>query len=365
MNNYSYAQNKTTKTKPIWIGISLAVLIAAICISAIGFAYFSAQPLNRPDRHETVMLSNAEPRPTLPASAANIIFCAGDNNLVCVQQNATVVFGNSNNVSIQCIYQTNDFNKQNTNAENGDTDFSNNNRFQDNEQPPIRLSEEEIVAQNVVSQVQGKSDYEKVKYFHDYICENTVYDHENVDNGIITTEASSAYGSLVQGLAVCSGYAKAFQLLCDTAGIEVYYVVGQVDTSLHAWNVVKVDGAYYQIDTTWDDTQNGYTYDFFLVTDAYMEQSRSWDRDQTPACVSDKYILEFYPVANSLEEMKSIVQNAYQHGQGNVMLLTTFAVDLNSEQVSFLFQYDLNGNGTYEYYPVEHFGNYYKVGIIL
>jgi hypothetical protein len=69
---------------------------------------------------------------------------------------------------------------------------------------------------------------------------------------------------------VCEGYAKTYQLLLNYAGIDNIYAIGYAGGNLgdsgemvmHAWNYVKMDdGNYYGVDTTWDDTGSGNTFD--------------------------------------------------------------------------------------------------------
>ena len=122
------------------------------------------------------------------------------------------------------------------------------------------------------------SEYEKVKALHDYIINNTQYDYENYLNGTIPDSSYSAVGVFQYGVAVCQGYAYAFELLCELAGIECELVTGTANGGGHAWNQVKVDGKWYNIDLTWDDPIYYYNgvltpilvYDYFLISDEQM-----------------------------------------------------------------------------------------------
>lgn len=98
------------------------------------------------------------------------------------------------------------------------------------------------------------SPYEVELYFHDYICQNTVYDQTS-------PIGYTAYDALVEGEAVCEGYSRAMQLLLQHEGIQSYLVTGKaVDdkngedfTQGHMWNVVRIEGQNYYLDVTWDD----------------------------------------------------------------------------------------------------------------
>lgn len=103
------------------------------------------------------------------------------------------------------------------------------------------------------------TDYVKALYVHDYLVLNTEYDsatyvrmQASPDQSLID-DAGTAYGCLVNHLAVCDGYAKAFHLLMNRLGIEAGRVSGIADGGSHAWNYLALDGDYYYIDVTWDD----------------------------------------------------------------------------------------------------------------
>lgn len=132
----------------------------------------------------------------------------------------------------------------------------------------------------------GKSDYEKIRAINDYLCENVYYPQKP-----FITHDYTPYGALFSGRAVCEGYARATKILCELAGLECYYVVGYCDNDPvnggHAWNLVKIDGEWYQLDVTWSDGSG--TYDYFLVTDDVMSLSRTWERSDYPASASTPY----------------------------------------------------------------------------
>ena len=77
----------------------------------------------------------------------------------------------------------------------------------------------------------------------------------------------SAYGAIINGKAVCQGYASLFYRMCREAGIPARIITGLGNGGAHAWNIVKLDGAYYNVDVTWDDTEDS-NYNYFNKSDS-------------------------------------------------------------------------------------------------
>lgn len=118
----------------------------------------------------------------------------------------------------------------------------------------------DAAAQNLLSGAENLgSDYEKEKYIHDALAEAVTYD-------LAADRNQSAYSALVDGNSVCAGYARAYQYLLQQLGIPCYYCTGYSGGN-HAWNIVKLDDGYYNVDVTWDDAA-AIRYDYFNKTDA-------------------------------------------------------------------------------------------------
>ncbi len=98
---------------------------------------------------------------------------------------------------------------------------------------------------------QGMSDLQKAIALHDYLAVNCEYDYDNLNANTLPIESFSAYGVFVKRTAVCQGYALAYKYLLNQVGIDCYMVTS--DAMDHAWNLVELDGQYYQVDVTWDD----------------------------------------------------------------------------------------------------------------
>lgn len=139
------------------------------------------------------------------------------------------------------------------------------------------------MVQNVVSLIQpeGKTDYEIVYAVNEYLCDTVYYPDEPY-----APVTHTAYGALHDGCAVCEGYACAALLLLEACGVDADYEIGVcTNGEAHGWNLVNVDGVWYQLDVCWNDG-GGDRSEYFLVDDAFMHQSRTWDESLYPVCNS-------------------------------------------------------------------------------
>ena len=147
-------------------------------------------------------------------------------------------------------------------------------------------SETEALVDRAVAAIDttGKSDYELVCAVNDYLCDTVYYPDEPYP-----AMSHTAYGALHDGVAVCEGYACAAKLMLNKMGIFCDIQVGVcTGGGGHAWNLVQLEGQWYQLDVTWNDGGADRT-DYLLVTDAYMQKSRSWDMSQYPLCATEPY----------------------------------------------------------------------------
>ena len=132
----------------------------------------------------------------------------------------------------------------------------------------------------------GKTQYEIVDAINDYLCETVEYPDQKPYAPVEYT----AYGALNNGSAVCLGYAGATKLLLAACGMECDIESGECnDGELHAWNLVKVDGVWYQLDVCWDDGSR-VRHKYFLVDDDYMHKTRHWAETNYPVRSDDRYV---------------------------------------------------------------------------
>lgn len=137
------------------------------------------------------------------------------------------------------------------------------------------------------------SDYEIITRAHAYLIKNVTYDHTNYISGTVPKISHTAEGALQKGVAVCDGYAYAFQMIMEYFNIPCKVITGYSEGGGHAWNLVKINDQWYHIDVTFDDpiingsdanTQVYTTY--FLVNDSQIQKSHSWDTENYDKCTS-------------------------------------------------------------------------------
>ena len=109
------------------------------------------------------------------------------------------------------------------------------------------------------------SDYEKALWLHDWLLQQLDYDH--------SLKWSSAESALARKLGTCQAYESAYSKLLTAAGITNAETRDTYDG--HTWNAMKLDGKWYQVDCTWDDTKDNYynfdqTHLYFGLTDELM-----------------------------------------------------------------------------------------------
>lgn len=122
------------------------------------------------------------------------------------------------------------------------------------------------------------TDFDKEVYIHNYILDSCVYEDGD------SWENNSTYGAVINGKTVCTGYSQEMQLLLSCFGVQSTIVTGDGDGQGHQWNLVCVDGSWYHLDPTWDDTdKSGYSereidyarYDYFNLTTEQISQDHT------------------------------------------------------------------------------------------
>lgn len=167
-------------------------------------------------------------------------------------------------------------------------------------------------------------DYDKALYINDYLARNCTY-VVGRDGGYPAT----AYGCLVEGKANCEGYAKAFRLLASEAGIRCAVVIGVTsEGENHAWDQVEIGGDWYEVDATWDDTddENVVRRMYFLCDDEYFSMTHTAD-DTLFAPFSCENDRENYYVRNGLY--------VSEEGQAGEILAREFSAGISTIDLRF------------------------------
>lgn len=104
------------------------------------------------------------------------------------------------------------------------------------------------IVKKIAKKYRGKDRFTKIKGAHDYLVSSMKYD----------SKYYNPYYAFRKGKGICMSYALAYQRILQEMKIPCIYVKGKN----HAWNMVKLEGKWYSVDVTWDDS--GGTYKYFL-----------------------------------------------------------------------------------------------------
>ena len=154
---------------------------------------------------------------------------------------------------------------------------------------PEQAAYVEMNAQEIVAAIEknARTDVEKIKAVNDYIVANTAYTEQT------KSSPHSAYTVLAEHGGVCQGYALLAHTLLQKLGFETQYIVGYVGQEGHAWNLIKLDGQWYHLDTTWNDPvpdrKGAIRYQYFLVDDRTMARDHTWIANDYPKATSTLY----------------------------------------------------------------------------
>jgi len=175
------------------------------------------------------------------------------------------------------------------------------------------------------------SDVDKVMAVHDYLIDHIEYAYSHI--------VRRAYGALIEGKAVCQGYAQSFQKILSNLNIEGHTVIGwniSEKPVLHEWNRVKLDGKWYYIDLTWDDTPwvSHRNYKHFLINTPMLGRDhKDWNSLSGGAeADGNKYLYYAYKkngiLAKDKGELESILRsqinsNNLSHVDVNVAVPST------------------------------------------
>ncbi|MDD5826165.1 MAG: transglutaminase domain-containing protein [Bacilli bacterium] len=141
--------------------------------------------------------------------------------------------------------------------------------YTDEELKELNAKVDEIIKKTITNEMSTK---DKIKAIHDYIINHTEYDTLKTKNINDTTyHSNTAYGVLIEGYGICSGYSDAMKLFLDKLNIINY----KISNDQHIWNLVYLDGTWLHLDLTWDDpvSDKNITRDnYFLISTKTLKE---------------------------------------------------------------------------------------------
>lgn len=218
--------------------------------------------------------------------------------------------------------------------------YDDDSNVQARKQKEIQEKVTEVISQIVTP---GMTDEEIELAINQYLCDTITYDEDALanaeENDFMYVDESfndsfTAYGALINGKCVCSGYAAAFKLLSEGAGLESIVVTGILDGGLaHAWNKVKLDGDWQIVDATNNDMEYipnallnlpNFAGERILVEDkSYMMDKKIMSyRGESESCeyyhITDRY----FPTDEMAEQLAKDLQ-----AEGEAALRTDYDLD--------------------------------------
>jgi len=200
------------------------------------------------------------------------------------------------------------------------------------------------------------SDWDNELAIHDYLVSNVRY--EVGDDAIY-----NAYDTLINGIAVCNGYAECFKTFMDMLGIDCIAISGSANGELHIWNLVKLEGAWYQVDVTWDDPINGdghIEHAYFNITDSDMAKDHTWVASVYPAATGAEHSypnVKGLPSFSNESDLISFLSVSLKNNLDIVEFVTTDTIDLKSSLskcgINVTYSYNISDYANFILYKLE------------
>lgn len=200
------------------------------------------------------------------------------------------------------------------------------------------------------------SDWDNELAIHDYLVSNIKY--ELGDDAIY-----NAYDALINGTAVCNGYAECFKTFMDMLGIECIAISGSAGEELHIWDLVKLDGEWYHVDVTWDDPINGsgsIEHTYFNITDSDIIRDHTWDSTVYPAAIGTRHSypnIKKLPYFLKQDDIASFLLNSLKNRENIIEFVATTSLDLKSiiEKcgINVTYSYNISNYSNYFVYKLQ------------
>ncbi len=185
--------------------------------------------------------------------------------------------------------------------------------------------------EQILHPLRNASEIEKAKAVHDYFCKNVVYKNDSKKSSY------ECVGPLVFEKGVCEGISKAVKILFDLLGMKSLVLHGHslqeqlnhvAGDTLHAWNMVEIDGIYYHLDVTFDMTlseRRVVRYDYFCLSDKEMAKDHRPSVNKLPKCdTSWDYYVQNHLYMHRTDDYKLFLAECLQNGQTDIVVKLPF-----------------------------------------
>ena len=208
------------------------------------------------------------------------------------------------------------------------------------------------VCNKILSKVTGKTEFEKELSLHDILARNVLYDDVAKDNLLkFHARSNTILGVLFYKTAVCEGIAKTFKFLLNALDIKCIVVKGKATDdlsgnlsadTLHAWNMVKIDGQPYHVDLTWNissSDKNMLCHYYFNLSDVDISIDHAISPD-LPKCRSnnENYYYKSGLIVENKSDLRGIIYKRIQNGINTVEFKLCANVFENETETMYFVQ---------------------------
>ena len=197
----------------------------------------------------------------------------------------------------------------------------------------------------------GQTDYQIALSIHDFLCESVDYNIKPNDYSIY-----NAWGVLMNGTAVCQGYAEAMMLLCNRYGIECVLISGKDSKGEpHMWNQIKLGGRWYNIDVTFDDANNQNFHAYFGLSNTDIKADHTFSPLLNREHIDDftKNYFNFFVgdcysnELNYFSKNGTLLSQDVTQSQKAIIYAVVNSIANNKYSVDFGFNYDAQKSGEF------------------
>lgn len=209
--------------------------------------------------------------------------------------------------------------------------------IQDDNYPSVDQIVSDVTAQ---CETECTTDFEKALWLHDWIIDHANYDYSYT--------YCAPEGVLARGKGTCESYHSAYCMLLNKVGIAT----GRIEGNGHVWTAVKMDGEWYQIDSTWDDMGDDYKdtiyeHMYFGLTDEIISYVHSDHKVAVPGyestALADNYFIKTGEIRQWSDPFIDTIRQKINNGQTEFVLPVTSSMPDNYSNVIYnLVAYQLS-----------------------